>query len=152
MNFSNIVRNFSILRYIKNEDKYILFIYVFLFLLPWNFFKWQVSAFSIILLLWWVFRYKNIFLERINQIFKFYPILILLTYLLYTYISIFWSDSFIDGLDHVNQFHKYYFIFILVLFTTLNSQQAFNGIKIIIISFSLYSLFSICIYLGLFSI
>ena len=152
MNFSNIVRDFSILRYIKNEDKYILFIYVFLFLLPWNFFKWQVSAFSIILLLWWVFRYKNIFLERINQIFKFYPILILLTYLLYTYISIFWSDFFIDGLDHVNQFHKYYFIFILVLFTTLNSQQAFNGIKIIIISFSLYSLFSICIYLGLFSI
>ena len=50
MNFSNIVRDFSILRYIKNEDKYVLFIYVFLFLLPWNFFKWQVSVFSIILL------------------------------------------------------------------------------------------------------
>ena len=61
MNFSNIVRDFSIFRYIKNEDKDVLFIYVFLFLLPWNFFKWQVSAFSIILLLWWVFRYKNIF-------------------------------------------------------------------------------------------
>ena len=142
----------SIFKYIKSEDKYVLFIYIFLFLLPWNFFKWQVSAFSIILLLWWVFRYKNIFLEKISQLFKFYPIVILLIYLLYTYISIFWINSFIEGLEHVNKFHKYYFIFIFVLFTTLNSQQAFNGIKIIIVSFSLYSLFSICIYLGLLTI
>lgn len=142
----------KIIYYLKNEDKYILLIYIFLFLIPWNFFKWQASAFSIVLLLWWIFRYRNLFLEKIKELFKFYPIVILLIYILYTYISVFWSDSFKEGFDHVNQFHKYYFIFILVLFTTLTYEQAVNGIKIIIISFGTYSLFSILIYLGLFEI
>jgi O-antigen ligase len=142
----------NITTYIKNEDKYTLFIYFFLFVLPWNFFKWQMSAFAIILLIWWVIKYKILILAKLKTISEFKPLWLLIIYILYTYISVLWSDSFHNALEHVNQFSKYYFILIPVLFTSLKTEEAINGIKIIIISFSLYAIFSLCIYLGLFTI
>lgn len=142
----------NITTYIKNEDKYTLFIYFFLFVLPWNFFKWQMSAFAIILLIWWVIKYKILILAKLKTISEFKPLWLLIIYILYTYISVLWSDSFHNALEHLNQFSKYYFILIPVLFTSLKTEEAINGIKIIIISFSLYAIFSLCIYLGLFTI
>ena len=138
--------------YIKNEDKYILFIYFFLFLMPWNFFKWQMSAFALVLLVWWLFKYKGVILDKLRTILNFKPLILLILYILYTYIAVLWSDSFNDAFAHVNQFNKYYFILIPILFTSLTTENAINGIKIIFVSFGLYSIFSICIYLGLFTI
>lgn len=142
----------QITTYLKNEDRYTLFIYFFLFVMPWNFFKWQMSAFALILLIWWIFKYKNIVTDKLKTIAEFKPLVLLIIYILYTYISTLWSDSFHNALEHVNQFSKYYFILIPILFTSLKTEEAVNGIQIIIISFGLYALFSLCIYLGLFTI
>lgn len=57
-----------------------------------------------------------------------------------------------DAFDHVNQFHKYYFLIIPALFTSLDKASAIRALKILIISFGVYGLFSILIYLGLFTI
>ena len=134
------------------EDKYILFIYFYLFIMPWNFFKWQMGALTVILFIWWLIKFKNSLVEKIKSIFQFKPLFILVLFILYTYITPLWSESWSEGMDYVNSFHKYYLLLIPILFTSLDSSQAKIGIKIFILSFVSYSIFSILIYLGLFTI
>ena len=73
----------NIVSYLNNEEKYILFVFFFIFLMPWNFFKWQMGAFSIILFLWWIIRYKNNLKDKIKKIFQFKPLLIFIIFLIY---------------------------------------------------------------------
>jgi O-antigen ligase len=142
----------NIISYLNNEEKYILFVFFFIFLMPWNFFKWQMGAFSIILFLWWIIRYKNNLKDKIKKIFQFKPLLIFIIFLIYVYITPFWSDSWYEGFNYVNDKYKYYILIIPVLFTSLNEEQAKKCIDILIFSFVSYSIFSICIYFGFFNI
>jgi O-antigen ligase len=142
----------GIVNYFNKEDKYILFIYFYLFVMPWNFFKWQMGVLTAILFIWWLVKFRNHLFEKVKTIFDFRPLLILIVFIIYTYLTSFWSDSFEEGFDYVNNLHKYYFLLIPILFTSLNSEQAKVGIKLFILSFISYSIFSILIYLGLFVI
>ena len=137
---------------IRNTDNYILFIYAYFFLMPWNFTKSQMGVFSVIIFLWWIFKYKDEMLSKIKVLFKFLPILLLILFVFFTYLSSLWSDSIIDGFRYVNKYHKYYILIIPALFTSLNSKEAKNCINILVVSFASYSLFSLFIYLGLFTI
>ncbi|RXK12364.1 hypothetical protein CP985_14510, partial [Malaciobacter mytili LMG 24559] len=78
--------------------------------------------------------------------------IILFLFIIFTYISSLWSSSFKDAFSYVNSFHKYYFLFIPVLFTSLNVNEAKNCIKVLVFSFFSYSVFSLLIFLGLFEI
>ncbi|MFY4783421.1 O-antigen ligase family protein [Aliarcobacter butzleri] len=144
--------NDKILYFLKDEDRYVLFIYLYLFLMPWNFFKWQMGVYSILIFLWWMVKYKNSLKSKIKNVLEFKPLLVFIIFLMYVYITPFWSDSWKEGFDYVNDFYKYHILLIPVLFTSLNVNQAKKSLKIIIISFISYSIFSICIYLGFFSI
>lgn len=137
---------------IKVTDNFILFIYMYIFLMPWNFFKWQMGVLTVVIFIWWIIKYKSQLKEKIKTIFEFKPLFILILFIVYSYITILWSSSWTEGFQYVNDFHKYYFLLIPVLFTSLNSKEAKNGVKIFIISFTCYSVFSILIYLGLFTI
>lgn len=142
----------AILDKLKATDTYILFIYFYIFLMPWNFFKWQMGAFTAIIFIWWLIKYKGSLEQKLRTLYEFRPLAILIFFIIYSYISILWSTSWIEGFNYVNDFHKYYFLLIPVLFTSLNSKEAKNGIKLFIISFISYSIFSILIYLGFFTI
>lgn len=142
----------SLVETIKNEDKFILFIYAYVFLMPWNFFKGQMGALTVILFIWWLIKFRGVLIIKLKEVLEFKPLVILVIFILYTYISVLWSDPISDGLKHVNQFTKYYFFLIPILFTSLNKEQAFNSIKLFIISFGSYAVFSFMIYLGLFTI
>jgi O-antigen ligase len=111
-----------------------------------------MGAFSIILFLWWIIRYKNNLKDKIKKIFQFKPLLIFIIFLIYVYITPFWSDSWYEGFNYVNDKYKYYILIIPVLFTSLNEEQAKKCIDILIFSFVSYSIFSICIYFGFFNI
>ena len=137
---------------IKKTDNYILFIYAYFFLMPWNFSKSQMGVFSVLIFLWWILKYKDKMLSKIKILFKFLPILLLILFVFFTYLSALWSDSIIDGFEYVNKYHKYYLLIIPALFTSLNSKEAKNCITILIVSFVSYSLFSLFIYLGFFTI
>ena len=114
----------NIVSYLNNEDKYILFVFFFIFLMPWNFFKWQMGVFSIILFLWWIIRYKNNLKDKIKSIFQFKPLLIFIIFIIYVYITPFWSDSLQEGFNYVNDKYKYYILLIPVLFSSLNDDKA----------------------------
>jgi len=137
---------------LKTIDNYILFIYAYFFLMPWNFSKSQMGVFSVILFIWWIIKYKGKILSKLKLLFKFLPILLLVLFISFTYLSSLWSESVVDGFKYVNKFHKYYILIIPVLFTSLNLQESKNCIKIVIVSFVSYSLFSLLIYFGFFTI
>lgn len=142
----------TIIENIKNTDRFILYIYFYLFMMPWNFEKWQMGALTLILFIWWIVKYKNELLSKLSLIIQFKPLVLMILFILYTYVSVFWSDSLKDGLSHVNKFHKYYFFIIPVLFTSLDKETAKNAIKIVFFSFATYAIFSLMIYFGLFEI
>jgi O-antigen ligase len=137
---------------IKDKNYFMLYIYLFIFLMPWNFFKWQMGTLTIILFVWWIIKYNFIILNKLKLIINFKPILLLIIFILYTYLSTLWSSSIQDGLDHVNKFHKYYFLIILPLFLSLKYNEALFSIKILLISIGSYAIFSLLIYMNFFTI
>ncbi|MGE4457465.1 MAG: O-antigen ligase family protein [Arcobacteraceae bacterium] len=134
------------------EDRFKFFLYFYFFVMPWNFFKAQMGVLTLILLLLWIEKFrKNIFIN-LKKIVEFKPLIILFAFILYTYVASLWSDSIKEALEHLNQFHKYYFLLIPILFTSLSETEAKNSIKVLIVSFASYSFFSLLIYLNVFSV
>lgn len=137
---------------IREKNLYILFVYFYFFMMPWNLFKSQMGVLTVILFLLWILKYKFEIIKKIKEVFSFRPLVILILFIVFTYISSLWSSSFKEAFSYVNSFHKYYFLFIPVLFTSLNVNEAKNSIKVLIFSFFTYSIFSLLIFLGLFTI
>lgn len=137
---------------IKLTDNYILFIYSYLFVMPWNFFKGQMGALTVILFIWWILKFKSKIFNMMKDIVLFKPLLLFIIFILYKYLAIMWSDDIIAAIEYTNKFNKYYFLMIPILFTSLTINEARNGLKVIIFSFGAYAIFSFFIYLGLFTI
>jgi len=144
--------NINFIEEFKSKDKYTLFIYLYIFLMPWNFFKAQMGIFTFILFFWWIAKYRLTIFKKLNFIIQFKPLLLLVIFIFYSYLSVLWSSSFEDGFDHVNKFHKYYIFIMLPLFLSLRSKEALDCIKILLLSIGLYAVFSILIYSGLITI
>ncbi len=142
----------TIIENIKNTDKFILYIYFYLFMMPWNFEKWQMGVFTLILFIWWIIKYKSQLLSKLSLILQFKPLVLMILFILYMYVSVLWSESFDDGFSHVNKFYKYYFFIIPVLFTSLDKESAKNAIKVVFFSLGTYAIFSLMIYLDFFEI
>lgn len=128
------------------ENRFKFFLYFYFFVMPWNFFKAQMGVLTLILLLLWIEKFrKNIFIN-LKKIVEFKPLIILFAFILYTYVASLWSDSIKEALEHLNQFHKYYFLLIPILFTSLSETEAKNSIKVLIVSFASYSFF-LCLFI-----
>ncbi len=138
--------------YFLNEDKYVLFVYLFLFLTPWNLIKSQVAISSLILIFWGFIKYRAVILEKIKIIWLFKPLSLLVGFISFCFISIFWSESFYEGFMMVYNFHKYELLFGTALLLSLDKKQAIISVKVLLLSFTLYSIFSILIYCDLVSI
>ena len=137
---------------IKIIDYFIYYIYFYIFVTPWHFSKSQTSVLSVILLIWAIIKYRKTFLFKLKAISKFTPLFLFFVFILYTYISVFWSEPMKDGLKHINNFTKYYFLFIPAILVSMNKENAINAIKLLTISFGLYGVYSILIYFGLINI
>ena len=77
----------SIKNYLYEKDKYILFIYFYLFIMPWNFFKWQMGVLTLILFIWWLIKFRTSIKDKIIELIKFKPLTILILFIIYSYIS-----------------------------------------------------------------
>lgn len=138
--------------YINIQHKWIvLYIYLFIFLTPWNFIKGQMGILSSILVILWLCTFQNNgYLSKLKEVIQSKPIILFFIFITYTYSSYFWSTD-ISTFNSSQMFFKYYWIIIPLFFSILNEEEALNGVKIIVLSFSLYALFSIGIFSGLFS-
>lgn len=135
----------------KKINWFISYVYFYIFMLPWNFFKSQVAITSLILLVWAFIKYKKALFVKTKELSKFLPITLLFLFFLYSFISVLWSDPIIRGFNHVLNFEKYYFIFVPVLLVSLDKNKAIIGLKVLLLSFAFYSIYSILIYLGFFN-
>lgn len=111
-----------------------------------------MGVFTVILLILWIEKFRKNILLNLKKILDFKPLLLLLLFFIYTYVSALWSDSFKDALEELNQFQKYYFLLIPILFTSLTETEAKNSIKVLIVSFASYALFSLLIYMNLIAV
>ena len=134
----------------KIKENYLVsYIYLYIFLMPWNFSNGQMGVLSVILLVWWLSVGKRDgYFSRLKDIIKFKPLLLLLIFFAYAYLTLLWTSNIPDAME-VFKFYKYYWIIIPVFFSVLTKEQAENGFYIFIFSIGLYSIFSILIYLSL---
>jgi len=128
------------------------YLYLFIFLVPWNFFKGQIGVLTALLILFWLIAFrKNGYWTKLKTIFQSKPLVIFFIFIMYTYLSYFWSSN-IESYKESQMFFKYYWIIIPLFFSILNYEEALKGIKIFVLSFGLYALFSLSIYAGLLSV
>jgi len=137
--------------YGKNVNWFNLYIYFYLFVTPWHFSKSQLSVLTTILLIWSIVKYKDIYLEKLKKVGSFLPMIFLLIFIVYSYVSTLWSEPISQGLEHVNTFYKYYFLIIPAILISMNKEESVIGIKVLVLSFGCYALYSILIYLGFFN-
>jgi len=134
------------------QKSFIGFIYLYIFLMPWNFTNGQMGFLSIILFIWWlVIAKKNEYFTKIQSIVMYKPLILFILFLLYSYISLFWTDNFENAKISL-KYYKYYWLMIPVLLTTLSYENAKKSIYILFISIGIYSLFSISIFLEIINI
>ncbi|WP_373036190.1 O-antigen ligase family protein [Sulfurimonas sp.] len=107
---------------------------------------------SIILLLWWLTIGKERgYFSKLKTIFDFKPLLLMIFFFAFSYLSLFWTENFENAKIALN-YYKYYWIMVPVLFTSLTKKEAIIGLYIFILSIGGYSLFSILIYLNIWHI
>jgi len=134
------------------ENYFVSFIYLYILLMPWNFSNAQMGVLSIILLIWWLILGKeNNYFSRLKNIFKFKPLIILILFLLWSYLSLLWTEDF-EWAKISLKYYKYYWIIIPIIFTTLSEEEAKNTFYIFIVSLGIYALFSLSIAIGIIDI
>ena len=132
------------------QDYFISYIYLYVFLIPWNFFNGQVGTLSIILIIWWLFIGKQRdYFTQLKYLWKIKPVLLLLIFFAYSYLSLLWTNNIAGAENTVLRFYKYYWIIIPVLFSSMKKQEAINALYIFILSLGGYAIFSVMIYLDL---
>lgn len=151
MNFISTNKKESIFFYKKTES-FKIFLYLWIFILPWDFTKGIMGSFSIVMFIWWVLICKKRgYLIKLKEIIYNKPLILFILFILYCYLSLLWTDNLTFGISHLN-FYKYYWLIIPILFSTLEKEDIKNILYILIFSFGLYALFSLSIFIGLFEI
>ncbi|OCL94157.1 O-antigen ligase family protein [Aliarcobacter thereius] len=134
------------------QDYFKIYMFIYVFFLPWNFFSGFFGNMTIILFIWWLFiaKKRGYFLKA-KEVFTNLPLLMLFLFILYACLSLLWSDNIKIGIKEL-QYYKYYPMIILVLFTVFNKEDVKMAFYTITLSFGVYALFSLSIYQGLFTI
>lgn len=136
----------------SKQDPLKLYMFLYIFLLPWNFISGMVSNLTIIMFFWWLIigKKKGYFL-KLKDIFCNKTLVIFLFFIIYTLLSLFWSDNILSGFKELG-FYKYYLIIILVFFSVFNKHDVKIAFYMLVFSLGLYAIFSLSIYLEIFSI
>lgn len=137
------------LRNIDKEQVYVNYLYFYIFITPWFLFKSQVLIFGLIALVWVVYLQKKQFLINLKKIAIFFPILIFLIYILFTYIMAFFTENIMEALSRVFNYTKYYLLLIPPLLVFFKKRNAEIAIRLLVFSFTLYAVYMILIYLGI---
>lgn len=128
---------------------FINYFYFYVFVLPWNFFNGQMGVLTITLFLWWLYLNKeHRFYKKLINLYKFTPLMLLIAFLLWSYLSLFWTTDFSAAAISL-KYYKYYWFLIPVVFTSLTREEAIKSFYVLAVSLGLYSLFSISIFLNL---
>lgn len=136
-----------------NNFYYKQLIYFWFLITPLYLFNSQYAAFSITILLSFLFlkKDKNLLKSKAVEIFKFKPILILFIYIIYTYISLFWTQNLEHGM-WAQKVYREALIYIPILLLSLDSEDAKKGLKLFTFGFALYAIYTLGIYFDFYSV
>lgn len=133
----------------KKNDWFLNYVYFYIFITPWLLFNAQLAVTTAILFIWGVIKYKKEMFLNLKKMAGFLPLTLLFLFIGYIYLSILWSNPMIKGLEHINNYYKYTLLFLPVILVSLNKESATKAMKLLAISFALYAVYSILIYLNL---
>lgn len=133
----------------KKIDWFLNYVYFYIFITPWLLFNAQLSVTTAILFIWALVKYKKEMYINLKNMAAFLPLTLLFLFIGYIYLSVLWSDPMIKGLEHVNNYYKYTLLFLPVMLISLDKDSAIKAMKLLSISFALYAVYSILIYLSI---
>lgn len=142
---------YGIFNKIKNENKILLFILLFIFFTPIYFWDTQHSVFTVILFLIFIFRYKTSCFYVIKETFSNNKALVyIFIYFIYTYVSLFWTND-IDHGFAVQKIYREALLYIPLLYIFLEKKDIKTIFIVMSLSPALYSIYSLGIYFGFYS-
>ena len=134
------------------KNYFLTFIYLYVLIMPWNFTNGIMGFSSIILLIWWlIIGKKNGYFKKLKNILTFKPIVLLILFMLWSYLSLLWTEDY-EWSEIALKYYKYYWILIPVLFTAVTTNEAKKLLHIFIISLGIYAIFSLSIAFSLIEI
>lgn len=134
------------------ENYFISYLYLYVAIMPWNLANGMMGLTSVILLIWWIIiGKKEGYFKKLKNIFTFKPLIILMLFLGWSYLSLLWTENY-EWSEISLKYYKYYWIMIPVLMLSINKEEAKNIFYIIIFSLGVYSLFSVSQALGIIEI
>lgn len=142
------MKNF--LFYLKNENKIILFIYLFVFFTPIYFWDTQHSFFTIVISVFFIIKYKTTYLSNIRQVLSNKMIVYLYIYFLYTYLSLLWTNDFDHGIS-VQKVYREALFYVPLLYIFLEKKHVKTIFIIMSLSPALYSIYILGIYFSFYS-
>ncbi len=135
---------------VRNE-KYLMLLYIFVFTTPFYIFNAQYGAFSVLLLLSFLLKNKISEFKKLRTMLFFKPMLILILFIAYTYLSLLWTNNMEHGIWAQKVFRES-LIYIPLLYLSLNLSTSKNSLRLFTFAFGIYAMYSIGIYLGFYSI
>ena len=132
------------------ENVFITYVYIYIFLMPWNFFNGQMGILSVLLFIFWLKKIINKdFKTEMKKLFSFPPVFCLSMFFIFVLLSLLWTENIKHAFAEDIKFYKYYLLVLPILFTSISDKEALLGIKVFLVSLCFYAIFSIAIYLGL---
>lgn len=140
-----------ILEKIKSDPlKAIMFLWIFI--LPWDFFNGVMGVFTIIFIILWLILGKSKgYFSKLKEIFSNKPIIILILFIMFAYLSLMWSDNQKTAFSELN-FYKYYWVLIPIIYTVFDKEDIKTAFYTLVLSFGIYAIFTLSIFLGFFEI
>lgn len=121
-----------------NSYKFTYFIsHLLIFSIPFPLFNWQMGVLSILLLVGFLYESKLRHFEK--DFIVSLPIILLTSFLLFTYASVLWSCEQKTALKTIN-FFKYYWILVPVLYIISTKEHAYRLINTFLYSMGVYTL------------
>ena len=134
------------------QDYFKIYMFVYIFFLPYNFFSGFFSNLTIFLFIWWLFiGKKRGYFTRLKEISKSKPLVLFYIFIFYSILSLFWSDNIKIGIEEL-EYYKYYPMITIVFFSVFNKEDVKMAFYVITFSFALYALFSLSIYMEFFTV
>lgn len=128
--------------FFKKIEPFKLFIYLWILLLPWDLYNGFMATSTIIMTIWWLFKYDY---KELRRIYDNKPLIFFIAFMLFTYLSLLWTNNIQYGLKSLN-FYKYYWILLPVLYTAFEKNDLKTVFTVLIFSFALYAVFSSLIF------
>lgn len=146
------ISKIEIIAKIKTLEPLKLLMYLWILLLPWDLYNgFMGTSVTVMTLLWLLIGKQKGYFCKLKEIFANKPLVLFISFILYAYLSLLWSNNLERGLVEL-KYYKYYWVLIPLIYTVFSKDDLKIAFSVLLFSFGFYAVFSLLIFFELIKI